>query len=139
MTTNSGGEQRSEGLGFQPQGKEGQVKKALQAHFTPEFLGRLDRIVSFQNLDEKAMADIVRKYLEALSKRTQDYGVQLQLPEELAATLCENIKSKDGARQLRRIVREKVELPLSDYLLRCGKKPVKLRLKLEGEALQFPN
>ena len=111
----------------------------MRQHFTPEFLGRLDQIICFSELDKNAMEAIARKHLSELEKRTTEHGVQLQLPEELAGRLCASLKGRDGARQLRRLIREKVEQPLSDYLLRCGKKPVRLRLRMEGEALQFPN
>ena len=139
MTSNIGGELKGDGLGFHPAGRQVETESLLRQHFTPEFLGRLDQVICFEKLDQRTMAGIAEKYLQELSKRVMEYGVQLQLPEELAQSLCENIKSKDGARQLRRLVREKVELPLSNYLLRCAKKPARLRLKMEGETLQFPN
>ena len=139
MTSNIGGELKGDGLGFHPAGRQAETEGLLRQHFTPEFLGRLDQIICFTELDRAAMVQIARKYLAELAKRALDNGIQLQLPEELAASLCESLKRKDGARQLRRQVREQVELPLSSYLLRCAKKPARLRLRMDGTALQFPN
>ena len=84
MTSNIGSEANSDGLGFQPQGRSEQAKQALRQRFTPEFLGRLDRIVTFAPLQEKTMEQIAKKYLDQLQKRAAANGLQLQLPEELA-------------------------------------------------------
>jgi ATP-dependent Clp protease ATP-binding subunit ClpA len=97
----------------------------------------LDEIICFEELGRKAMEQITGLYLAELTRRVQEYGVQLQLPEELAAMICQDIRKKDGARQLRRLVRERVEAPLSGYLLQCGKKPAKLRLRVDNGVLQF--
>ena len=137
MTTNLGGEQRSEGLGFQPQGKSGQVKQALHAHFSAEFLGRLDKIICFSPLAEVEMEGIARKYLLQLQERASAAGIQLNLPDELAKKLGAEGRSRGGARHLRHLVQEQVEGPLSVYLLRSGKMPAKVEGILEDGRLQF--
>ncbi len=137
MTSNVGGELKGDGLGFQPNGRAGETDALLRQHFTPEFLGRLDKIVHFAPLQPQAMVGIVDKYLRQLQSRTAANGIQLQLPEELAQKLSAAAGKKDGARQLRRIVREQVESPLSVYLLKTGKKPTKIRSRWENGALQF--
>ena len=137
MTTNLGGEQRSEGLGFQPQGKDGQVKEALKRHFTPEFLGRLDNIICFSPLEEKDMEGIARKYLSQLQQRAASAGIALKLPETLAGKLGQESRSRGGARNLRHLVQEKVEGPLAVYLLQTAKQPTKVEGILEEDRLQF--
>lgn len=137
MTSNLGGEQKSDGLGFQPAGKEKQTQTALRQHFTPEFLGRLDRIVCFEPLGTEAMEQIAEKCLRQLAARAAENGVQLTLPEELPGLLCRETKNRDGARQMRRLVQEKVEGPLAAYLLRCGKKPAKIWGKWTEGSLSF--
>ena len=138
MTSNIGGELNGDGLGFHPAGRQQETEGLLRQHFTPEFLGRLDRIVCFTELGREAMEQIIGLHLEALVTRAQSCGLQLQLPEELAAHLSGELKRKGGARQVRQLVREKVEEPLSAYLLRCVKKPAKLRLRMESGSLLFP-
>ena len=137
MTTNLGGEQRSEGLGFQPQGKSGQVKQALRSHFSAEFLGRLDKIICFSPLAEGEMEGIARKYLLQLQQRASAAGIQLSLPDGLAKKLGAEGRSRGGARHLRHLVQEQVEGPLSVYLLRSSKTPVKVEGILEDGQLQF--
>ena len=137
MTSNIGGNQKSDGLGFQPAGKDDQTKKALQQHFTPEFLGRIDNVIYFATLGPEAMEKITDKYLQKLQQRAAENGIQLHLPENLAKTLCTHMQGRDGARQMRRLVQEKVEGPLASYLLRCSKKPVKIWGKLVEKNLSF--
>ena len=137
MTSNVGGEQKSDGLGFQPTGKDAQTKAALQRHFTPEFLGRIDKIVGFRSLDAAVMEQIAEKYLQQLQGRAAENGIQLNFPEGLANALCRDATSRDGARQIRRLVQEKVEGPLASFLLECSKKPVKICAKLSEGSLSF--
>lgn len=126
MTSNIGAQIKGDGLGFQPEGRAEQTSAALHQHFTPEFLERLDKIIHFKPLDETTMERIAEKYLERLRNRAETSGIRLRLPEELAEKLGKQSAGKNGARQLRRIVQEQVEGPLSEFLLRCGKKPTKV-------------
>ncbi len=137
MTSNAGSEAKGDGLGFQPQGHSEEAQKALRQRFTPEFLGRLDKIVSFVPLQDSAMEQIARKYLEQLQKRAAQNGLQLQLPEELARELGRCRPKKDGARHLRHLVQEKVEGPLAVYLLKSSKRPAKVKAKWEDGILHF--
>ncbi len=137
MTSNIGGEIKGDGLGFQPAGREGQTDHLLRQQFTPEFLGRIDNIVHFAPLQEKALTGIVEKYLKQLQARTVAQGIQLVLPDTLAGALGKKAERKDGARQLRRLVQEQVEGPLCVYLLKCGKKPGKVKAFWEEGAVHF--
>jgi len=138
MTTNIGGEVKGDGLGFNPDDRAGQIQTLLRQRFTPEFLGRLDKIIYFQALQTESLEKIVDKYLRQLQTRLTAQGVQLYLPADLAGSLCNNIKTQDGARALRRLVREKVEAPLSGYLLRNGRKLTKIKPYWSEGILQFP-
>jgi len=137
MTSNIGGDIRSDGLGFQPNGREGQTMNALRQHFSPEFLGRLDAIVPFEMLREDALEGIVRKYLHQLQQRAAAAGMQICFPEELVHTVACGGKQQGGARHIRHLVQEQVEGPLAMYLLHCGRKPGKIKVKMEGEKLTF--
>ncbi len=139
MTSNIGGEVRSDGLGFVPAGRAGVTDGALRHHFTPEFLGRLDGIIHFNPLDDQAMEAIAAKYLGQLQARTAAQGIQLLLPDGLAKLLGAKARGQDGARQLRTLIQEQVEGPLAKYLLRCSRKPAKARGRLEGGVLRFPS
>ena len=120
MTTNAGGEVRSDGLGFNPEGREDRREQCLRAHFTPEFLGRLDEVLIFKRLEGEVMASIAEKYLEQLRTRAKKQGLELLLPPELGAHLAEQCRGKGGARQLRSLVQRRVEGPLTAHLLERG-------------------
>ena len=137
MTSNLGGNLKGDGLGFQPKGREGQTKEALGQHFTPEFLGRIDAIVPFVPLSSEAMEGIAKKYLTQLITRVSASGIQLVLPEDLARELSKDIKSDSGARHIRHLVQEQVEGPLAEHLLKCSKKPSKIKSRLENGKLIF--
>jgi ATP-dependent Clp protease ATP-binding subunit ClpA len=137
MTTNIGGTIQGDGLGFSPAGRTGETEKALKQAFAPEFLGRLDKIVCFGQLDEGSMECIARKYLFQLRRRAESNGLQLTLPNELPAYLGGQSRNKGGARHLRRLVQEQVEGPLALYLLKTGKKLTKVKAKLENGTLRF--
>ncbi len=137
MTSNVGGQIRGEGLGFCTSGREGELGKALDQEFPPEFLGRIDQTIPFVPLGTGAMEAILWKYLRQLQERAAALGTQIQMPQEAASFLLGRSKGKDGARQLRRLVQSQVEGPLASYLLGCSRKPGKLKLKLEGEKICF--
>ena len=137
MTSNTGSQVKGEGLGFCAQGRKQEMDSALRQVFSPEFLGRIDRTVHFSPLGETAMTAIAEKYLLQLQQRTAAMGTQLSFPGELTVHLLKKCPGQDGARQLRRLVQTEVEGPLASYLLRCSKKPAKLRLALEEGSVTF--
>ena len=137
MTSNVGGQIRGDGLGFCAGGRSAEIGEALQQAFSPEFLGRIDQTVCFEPLGAGALEAITWKYLRQLQERTAALGTQLLLPPELAAELLKKRPGKDGARQIRRLVQTEVEGPLASYLLRCGKKPARVKPKLEDGKLVF--
>lgn len=137
MTSNVGGSVKGEGLGFCADGKRGQIEDALRQTFTPEFLGRIDSTVFFEPLGDSAMETIAWKYLRQLQDRAAALGVQLQLPQELAKLLCGRCRGKDGARQLRRMIQSEVEGALAGYLLRCSRKPSRVRVRIENGEFFF--
>ena len=137
MTSNVGGELRSDGLGFSPGGRERETEAAMGRCFTPEFLGRLDLKLCFHPLSGEAMEAITGKFLGELVNRSRGVGIRLELPEELPRFLSRRVRGKDGARQLRRLVRENVEEPLALYLLKNGGKHPRITGCLENESLVF--
>ncbi len=137
MTCNVGGQIKGDGLGFQPSGQEGQTEQALKSHFTPEFLGRIDQIVHFRRLEKSDLESIARKYLCQLLQRAASNGMTLLLPEQLPGILADQCNGNSGARKLRQLVQDRVEGPLSAYLLQCGKQPNRLRSRWENGRLLF--
>jgi ATP-dependent Clp protease ATP-binding subunit ClpC len=137
MTSNIGGEVRGDGLGFRPAGRAGETDTALRQAFSPEFLGRLDQTVCFEQLGAQAMGAIAGKYLRDVEKRLENMGIQLHFPEELAQSLASRCVQKDGARNLRRLVQEEVEGPLAVLILKNSRKPSKIKASYKEGTLQF--
>ena len=137
MTSNLGGEKRGDGLGFNPSGKEQEQMAALRHHFTPEFLGRVDRIIRFDSLSPEVMTSIADKYLEQLRLRASQTGLAISYDRELAWRLSQGCSNREGARELRRKIQARVEGPLAEYLLRCPRKPGKLMIREENGEICF--
>ena len=137
MTSNVGSQVRGDGLGFQPAGRDGEMDAALRQCFTPEFLGRLDRVVHFGALDAPSMEKIAQKYLGQIQKRTAVLDIQLQLPLEVAGFLGRKCRNQGGARALRRLVQEEVEGPLATFLLECSRRPSRICARMEDDHICF--
>ena len=137
MTTNVGGQIQSDGLGFNPSGRSDKTEQALRQHFTPEFLGRIDKTVVFRPLERETMDAIALKYLKQLQKRAADQGLQLTVDRRIPGFLTQGCTAKSGARKLRSIVQEQIEGPLASHLLRCGGKPAKLTAMVEESQIVF--
>ena len=137
MTSNVGGELKQEGLGFQPADRSDRTMDALRQRFSPEFLGRLDGVICFQNLQESDMERIAAKYLNQLKDRARKNGMTLNLPEKLSAAIGTAGAIRGGARNLRKLVQEKVETPLANFLLSCNKKPSRIRCTMENDEVHF--
>ena len=137
MTSNVGSEIRGDGLGFCAAGKEDQMSETLRQAFTPEFLGRLDSTIRSEPLTANAMEAIAAKYLGQLTERAAGLGVQVTFPTELARGFAERCRGRDGARQLRRMIQPEVEGALAGYLLRCSRKPSRVKARLENGKVTF--
>lgn len=116
MTSNLGGDKREgEGLGFLPQSQREQVSGCLKDRFSPEFLGRIDKVAVFHRLDRQTLTGIAQNQLEELLSRARRAGIRLRFSGEVAEALV--TQSSAGARQIRRQLRERLEDPLTEFLL----------------------
>jgi len=114
----------------------GEVKK----WFKPEFINRLDKVICFNNLNPQHLAEIIELKLEKLSGRiSRDKGYDLAWKSEVIVALVQKtlaINHQDGnrgARIIRSIIRDEVETPLADMLLRKKMPPKKtLRLNVKN-------
>ena len=97
----------------------------------------VDKVICFAPLQGTALEKIAGKYLSQLQERAASAGIQLQFPAELATALGAESIRQGGARQLRHLVQERIEAPLSVYLLRASRQPTKVRGVMEAGQLQF--
>ena len=94
------------------------VQKALSKQFSPEFLNRLDEIITFDQLDLTAIKLIIEVELKGLYKRLGDLGYQINLSDEAKAFVAE--KGYDvqfGARPLKRAIQTYIEDGISELIV----------------------
>ena len=86
------------------------VMGELKRTFRPELLNRIDEILVFRALDREALSAIARRMLEETAKRAAALGVTLEITDESVEQLAREAEDPaNGARPLRRAIRQKVE------------------------------
>lgn len=92
--------------------------KAIQKYFSPEFLNRLDGIVSFKALDRPIILHVVDKFLVELERQLAEKGISVTVSDEVRHWIAKNgYDSKYGARPIARLVQNKIKRPLVDEVL----------------------
>lgn len=95
-----------------------QIKSAIEGHFSPEFLNRLDRIIFFEPLTEEALVAIFDKLFHDVQARLKGQGVEIEADEDFKHDLCRrNTDHQRGARDLQRAIEDEIVAPLTDQLL----------------------
>jgi ATP-dependent Clp protease ATP-binding subunit ClpC len=128
MTSNVGTRQLKEfgrGVGFSAMaGKDDKevsrlvIQKALNKQFSPEFLNRIDEIITFDQLELEAILKIIGIELKGLYKRMDDLGITLEITEEAQKFIAEKGYDKQfGARPLRRAIQQHLEDGISEMLV----------------------
>ena len=100
------------------------VQKALSKQFSPEFLNRLDEIITFDQLDLEAIKKIIDIELKGLYKRIEALGYTVDLSEEARQFVAE--KGYDvqfGARPLKRAIQNYIEDGISELIVNGDIKP----------------
>ena len=92
--------------------------KALQKAFPPEFVNRIDNVITFRPLSREALAQIVNIEVSLLQERMKKAGHQLVLTPEATHELIEkSYDPQNGARPVKRAIQTYVEDQLTDVLL----------------------
>ena len=94
------------------------VQKALSKQFSPEFLNRLDEIITFDQLDLTAIKQIIDVELKGLYQRISELGYTVDLSDEAKAFVAE--KGYDvqfGARPLKRAIQTYIEDGISELIV----------------------
>ena len=117
MTSNLGGEGSGKSLGFIQGQEDDRTEAALRERFSPEFLGRLDTVVTFRPLERKSLERIAAKELDALTARCAAAGNPLKVDSLGAQVLAERAAGRGGAREIRRTLRRLLEEPLAMFWL----------------------
>jgi len=137
MTSNAGTRQLKDfgrGVGFSASGNTGLalneqdkqhardiVQKALSKQFSPEFLNRLDEIITFDQLDIEAIKRIIDVELKSLYARIEQIGYRINLTDEAKAFVAsKGYDVQFGARPLKRAIQNYIEDGISDIIVNGG-------------------
>lgn len=130
MTSNVGTRQLKDfggGIGFNKQSaankefSRGVLQKALNKSFSPEFLNRVDDIITFDQLDKSSIEKIIDIELKGFYKRMSELGYTIELSQEAKDFLTD--KGYDvqfGARPLKRAIQNYVEDEIAELILSAG-------------------
>ena len=140
MTSNAGSEGRVAGLGFGRTGQE-QVKDkvmgALREFLRPEFINRVDEIITFNHLTEENFLGIADIMLEELRASLETRGLEFTWDEGVRRILVDKAYSVTyGARNLRRTIQKELEDPISERIIDSFEVPISsITAKVEGDAV----
>ena len=117
----------------------GLAQEALRRQFSPEFLGRIDETIVFEDLDEDSVVRIAGRLLSELALRARQAGTKVAFSPAVARWIAARRgDGAAGARALRRIVQKEIEAPLAELMV-SGATPrgALLRARVEGGRLLF--
>ena len=99
--------------------------KALQQFLRPEFINRVDAVITFNRLSEENFHSIARIMLDELAASLQEKGIQFTYDEALIKLLTEKSYSRAyGARNLRRTIQKELEDELASRIIDSYDNPV---------------
>ena len=142
MTSNAGSEGRVGGLGFgRTEGDMVKEKtmKALREFLRPEFLNRVDEIITFNPLSRENFQGIADIMLGELKQSLAGRGLNLSWDEEVRQALVEEAYSTVyGARNLRRTIQRRLEDPISEAIIDSFETPISsIHARMEGKDIQL--
>ena len=128
MTSNAGSEGRVASVGFgrtaQDQARD-KAMKALREFLRPEFLNRVDEIITFNHLTEENFRGIADIMLQELRLSLENRGLNLTWDEDVQEYLVNKAYSVTyGARNLRRTIQREIEDPISERIIDSFENPI---------------
>ena len=157
MTSNAGTRQLKEfgqGVGFKATNLNGLsqnegdkeraraiIQKSLSKQFAPEFLNRLDEIITFDQLDLEAIKKIINIELKGLFKRVHELGYEMEITDEAKEYVAtKGYDVQFGARPLKRAIQNHIEDGLSELILSGEVKAgdtIKISKEKDNDKLKF--
>jgi len=121
MTTNAGSENRSGVVGFAADSTKldaDKTEKALSTFLRPEFINRVDEIITFRSLTVEDFGEIAKIMLSQLADVLAEKGIELKYDDEVAKTVAQgSFSEKYGARNMRRYIQKNIEDKLAEQLI----------------------
>lgn len=140
MTSNAGSEKKESVLGFGKtisDAKKQNAMKALREFLRPEFIGRVDEIVVFNDLSKENYEQIAVLMLKELQDSLRDKDINLNYSTDIPSFLVSKMDGDvRGARDLRNVIRRFIDDEISDFLVEnYGKEIFKINLVLNDEKI----
>ncbi len=126
MTSNLGSEYILNGIedGDLTESARAAVDRLLKTHFRPEFLNRIDEIVTYKPLSKEQIRSIVGLMVDALNKRLADKTLRVVLTEKaMDSVIDQGFDPAFGARPLKRYLQSKVETLIARRIIAADVKP----------------
>ena len=141
MTSNAGSEGGVASMGFgrtQTDQVKEKTMKALRSFLRPEFINRVDEIITFNHLTEENFLGIADIMLEELKSSLNARGLQISWTEDVRAMLVKKAYSVTyGARNLRRTIQKELEDPISEKIIDSFENPISaIYVTVEDERIQ---
>ena len=142
MTSNAGSEGGVAALGFgrtQVDQVKEKTMKALRSFLRPEFINRVDEIITFNHLSEENFLGIADIMLSELKESLNTRGLSLSWNEEVRQLLVKKAFSTTyGARNLRRTIQKELEDPISEAIIDSFENPISvIDLTVENDAVKL--
>ena len=142
MTTNAGSSITSSSAGFSYEKnklEENKTEKALSEFMRPEFMNRIDEIITFRSLDEDDFVKIAHIMLDDLKNSLSERNVHFSYSEDVCEFVAKNSFSKKfGARNMRRYIQTEIEDKLANIIVFEKKAPIEAAaLKIENDAIKI--
>lgn len=115
-----------QGVGFATKNRQSQagdharsvIQKALKRTFSPEFLNRIDDLITFSSLSEEDIFKIIDISMRGVHRRIEDLGYHLELSEEAKRFVAKRgFDPEFGARPLNRAIQKYLEDPIAEEML----------------------
>ena len=121
MTTNAGSDKRSGVVGFASDAiktENERTERALAEFLRPEFINRVDEVITFRSLDKSDFAKIAEIMLGQLKDTLSEKGISLSYTSEAVKLIAEkSFSEKYGARNMHRFIQKNVEDQLAEKLI----------------------
>ena len=121
MTTNAGSENRSGIVGFASDSAKtdaDRTEKALSSFLRPEFINRVDEIITFRSLDVNDFGKIALIMLSQLAEVLAEKGIELIYDDQVAKVVAKgSFSEKYGARNMRRYIQKNIEDKLAEQII----------------------
>ena len=128
MTSNAGSATKEGTVGFDrtvSQQDADRAMKALQQFLRPEFINRVDAVITFNRLSEENFQSIARIMLGELQTSLKEKGITFTYDDALVAFLTHQSYSRTyGARNLRRTIQKELEDPMATRIIDSYENPV---------------